>query len=193
MQSYSSDSLISLFSESQARLGDISSTSPGSLYNQRLAIILGILTLLSAFAVFASCRVIPVIFRRLHKDPLKSRVYKAFYDGHFFTWWAFITIAILHIMTAFFHTGFPKSGDPDAPVHWWILGFAFSSLIFFSLVIFSCRLLNPFWNFFTGKSPLENKWIKWVYSHHGFWWWPWIFSFVAHIAIAYAHTGIWPK
>jgi hypothetical protein len=178
---------------SQAKLSELSSTSPGSLYNQRLAIILGILTLISALAVFASCRVFPVLLHRLHKDPMKSTVYKAFYDGHFYSWWVFITLAILHIMTAFFHTGFPKAGDTDAAVHWWILGFAFSSLIFFSLVIFSCRLLNPFWNFFTGKSPLENKGIKWVYTQHGFWWWPWILSFLAHVAVAYAHTGIWPK
>jgi hypothetical protein len=164
-----------------------------ALNNEHTAIILGYLTLLSAIMLLASCRVIPSILHRFHQDPMKSRFYRAFNKWHNYYWWIFGITLILHFMTAFFHTSFPVSSDPEAPVHWVILALGFSSLLFFIMVLFSCRIITTFWDYFAGKSPMGNSFVKWFYSRHGLWWWLFILSFVAHVAVAYAHTGIWPS
>jgi hypothetical protein len=171
----------------------ISTVSPGALYNERLAIVLGFVTLAAAVGVMASCRLVPFVLCALHKDPSQSRFYQRLSRWHAYFWWIFIMVAVLHIFTAFFHTGFPKSGDSDAGVHWVILGLAFTSLVFFPLVLSTCRIVIPFWNVIGGKSPLGNRFYKWFYTRHGLWWWPWALAFLGHVAVAYAHTGIWPR
>ena len=175
------------------RMSVISATASSALYGERLAIILGYLTLLSAIAILASCRLIPAIFLRFHKDPMQSRFYQTFTKGHYYYWWIFGLTLLLHVPSAFFHTGIPVAGDPDAGIHWVILALALISVLSFILVLFSCRFIITFWEYFAGKNPIKNRFVKWIYSQHSIWWWFFAVSFLSHVAVAYAHAGIWPS
>lgn len=181
------------FSRAVFKTSVVGVSGASALYAERTAIILGFFTLISAIALLASCRVVPSILQRLHKDPMQSRFYKVFNKGHYYYWWFFGITLVLHFATAFFHTGFPVPGDPDASIHWIILALGFTSFLFFLLVIFSCRILITFWNFIAGRSPIENRFNKWIYSRHGLWWWLFALSILTHVIVAYAHAGIWPK
>jgi hypothetical protein len=168
-------------------------TSAAGLYNERLAIVLGFITLLLALAVLASCRVVPIVMNILHKDPMQSHFYQTFYKWHAYLWWVFGTMLLLHLSTAFIHTGFPVPGDPDAPIHWVILGAALGSLLFFFIVLASCRSIVTFINVLAGKNPLQNRFFKWFYARHGLYWWLFALIFLVHISAAGIHTGVWPR
>ena len=166
---------------------------PLGIYNQRLAIVLGFITLASGMAVVLTCRSFFQILPRVGiKNPLKNAVYNKAYSFHAYFWWIFIMGLILHLMTALFHTGLPAAGDPDAPVHWVILGLAAGSVLLLTPVLLSCRSIATFFNFVNGKSPLNNNTYGWLFRRHGLFWWPFIVCVSAHFLVAYIHTGIWP-
>jgi cytochrome b561 len=118
--------------------------SSSALVNERLAVVLGMLTLLAAVAILASCRLVPSIMKRLHKEPLQSPFYRSIYGLHSYFWWAFIVLLALHFLAAFMHSGFPVSGDPDAPIHWAVLSLALIAFLSFLMVLFSCRIIFSF-------------------------------------------------
>ena len=90
-----------------------------SQYNERLAIALGLITLLFALATFATCRTCLALLGRLGwKNPTGSRAYRAFYRYHGYYWWGFWFVFLLHALVGTMHgLSVPESVDPDAYLH----------------------------------------------------------------------------
>ena len=98
-------------------------SASAAVYGERTAIVLGFATLVLALAAFASCRTFASVLTRLGaKDPARNKAYRAFNRYHLYYWWFFGVAVLAHVMMATFHTGLPKAGDPDAGIHWVILG-----------------------------------------------------------------------
>ena len=167
--------------------------SGAGLYAERLTVVLGFVTLLSALATFASCRSCLSFLGRFGlKSPMEVGWYRLFYKYHAYYWWVFLFALVLHFMTAIMHTAIPSAGDPEATIHWLILSFALGSFVFIGAVLVSCRSLVGFLNLFTGKSPLNSKAYQTFYRYHSYYWLILILSIAGHFASAYVHIGIWP-
>jgi len=163
------------------------------IYNERLTVILGFVTLAAALATFVSCRSCLSFLGRLGwKIPTESGPYRAFYKYHGYYWWVFILGLTLHFLAAVMHTAIPAPGDPDAPIHWAILGFALGAAVMTGAVLSSCRSLNSLVNTFTGKAPTSNKRYFSFYRYHSYYWLILILALAGHFAASYIHIGVWP-
>jgi hypothetical protein len=100
---------------------------------------------------------------------------------------------VLHVATAFFHTGFPKSDDPDAGIHWWILGLGFSSVLLVPATMLSCRSVASAIEFFSEHNPLTWKIYRGFYRFHSYYWWPLAALVIAHFLVAGSHINFWPS
>ncbi len=163
------------------------------LNEERLAVALGFVTLVSALATFASCRTCLSFLARLGlKDLMENKWYRAFYRYHGYYWWTFLFALVLHLLTTIMHTGLPTPGDPDAAIHWVILSFAFGALVMVVAVFSSCRSLVGLANLFAEKGPLSNTGFRSFYRFHSFYWLVLILFVVGHFASSYVHIGFWP-
>jgi hypothetical protein len=81
-------------------------TGATDIYDERIAIILGFLTLLTLLGVFFS---------------IPGKAYSKFPQYHSFFRFSFLALLLVHLVTAILHTGLPQFGDSDAPVHLSIL------------------------------------------------------------------------
>jgi cytochrome b561 len=163
------------------------------IYNERLAIALGLLTLVFALAILASCRSFAFLLNRFGvKDYTNNKPYQSFYKFHSYYWWIFWLAFVLHLMTAVTHTELPAVGDPDAGIHWLILGFGAAALVSMLIVSLSCRSIIAFSNIFTEKSLLKFKIYNSFYRYHSYYWFVFILLIAGHFTSAYIHAGIWP-
>src|SRR5512136_2264498 len=95
------------------------SAGTNAVYNERVAIILGLTALFLALLAFVSCRTCLAWLSRLGwKHALDNRVYRQFYRFHAYYWWFLGVALVTHIFLAVIHTGLPQAGDPDAYLHW---------------------------------------------------------------------------
>lgn len=166
-------------------------TNPPWIYDERIAIILGWITLALALAIFFSCRIfLGFMNRRGWQTISQSRPYQKFNSFHAIYWWAFSIILFVHLLTAFGHVGIPQIADSDSPIHWTILLTGLVGSFIVGLIYFSCRSVNSFLSFFTSKGPLQ-LYPSFFKSHSPMWL---MFSVViaVHIAVAFHHAGIWP-
>ncbi len=163
------------------------------LFDQRLAVVLGFITLGSAIATFLSCRSCLSFLGKLGvKHVMENKTYKKFYQFHGYYWSAFLLALSAHLIAAFIHTGLPARGDPDAGMHWIILSFGFSAFIFTGTVLTSCRSMVSFIkNIFT-RNPLNNGGFGSFYHFHSLYWWALIALVAGHFTAAYLHIGFWP-
>jgi hypothetical protein len=169
-------------------------TPAQSLYNERLAIVLGLITLVAGIGVFASCRTcISLLTRFGIAKPLESPFFRRLYSWHPYFWWAFWMGLILHISTALFHTGFPVNGDPDASIHWWILGLGLGSLLLVPGTLLSCRVIASAVEFFTQKNPISWGLYRGFYRLHSYYWLPLALVVFAHFIVAGNHVNFWPS
>lgn len=162
-----------------------------ALFNERMAIVLGFITLAAGLAVVATCRSFIVLLTRVGIKPLASSAYRAVYGWHFYYWWIFALALVLHVMTAVTHA--TVSDRLDAVFHWWILGLGLTSLAFLFPVQLSCRSTATFLNASSGSLPTQNRFYDWFYRRHGALWWPLAFFTLVHIGVAAWHTGWWPS
>ncbi len=164
-----------------------------AVYDERIAIVLGYLTLISGLAVFISCRTCVSWLRHLGmKDPTTTRGYAGFYRFHLYYWWAFGVLLLIHLMMAILHTGLPQAGDPDASVHWIILGMGLFSAIAALMVFSSCRVLPRLITIATSRNPFQNIHFKTFFQNHSYFWVPLVLLAGVHIAFGFQHAGIWP-
>jgi hypothetical protein len=162
--------------------------------NERLAIILGLLSLSCAVAVFASCRTCRSLISRLGiEDPGRFKGYSLFYQNHIYYWWAFGVLLVAHFMVAVLHTGLPQAGDPDANSHWLILGLGIVSAISAFSLFSSCRVLPRLVRMATPKKPLDNLFYRSFNQYHNYYWIVVACLAVAHFIAGFAHSGIWPS
>lgn len=164
------------------------------LYGERLAVALGYITLTLALATFVSCRSCVSLLGHLGmRNSIEVRWYRAFYKYHGYYWPLFLFTLTLHLMTALVHTEIPTTTDPDALIHWVILSFAFSSLVFLGAVLSSCRSLVSTMSLFMEKGPMTNRVFRNYYGYHSGYWLVFILAVSGHVSSAYIHTGIWPS
>jgi hypothetical protein len=172
-------------------LFDISSQP--AVYNERIAIILGLVTLVLALAIFASCRTFVSLLQRLGlENPSQNKFYQGFYKYHLYYWWGFGVSLLAHVMMVTLHTGLPRSGDPDAGVHWVILILGLASAVSGVVLFFSCRILPRLLAPKTPRLSLSNKAYKTFFTYHTYHWWTFALFVAAHFIISYIHAGVWP-
>jgi hypothetical protein len=162
------------------------------LYGEKLAVALGFLTLVSAIVTFTSCRSFLRLFKFLHlPDPMDVKIFRPFYKYHAY-YWVFLLALFLHLVTALIHVELPTPGDPDALIHWVILGFAFGALVSLVMVLVSCRSFTGLIGFFLGKNPLTINYYSGFYRYHSLYWWLFVIAVVGHLSASYVHIGFWP-
>ena len=165
------------------------------IYYERIAVVLGFVTLVAALATFASCRsFINLISRYTRKNLLENRAYQSFYKYHTYYWWSLFVILIIHMMSAGIHTYLlPAPDDPDALAHWLILGFAFAILATISIQFASCRSFASLVEFITQSNPVKFRVYKGFYRFHAYYWWLFLSAVAGHIIASSIHTRIWPS
>jgi hypothetical protein len=167
-------------------------SGPG-LYGERLVIILGFVTLLSAIATFATCRSCLSFLSRFGlKNPMGMRWYQPFYKYHGYFWWIFLMGLFLHFLTAIMHTSIPAVSDPDGQIHWIILSLGFASAVMVASILASCRSLVGLLDLFREKHLLSNKKYLPFYRFHSYYWLILIVLTAGHFTSSYIHAGIWP-
>jgi hypothetical protein len=164
------------------------------VYNERLAIILGLITLACALAIFVSCRSCFSLFNRFGlKSIIGNRAYHTFYRYHWYYWWAFLFVFVLHAITGVMHSGLSSANDPDAFLHKYILWLGLAGFVAILVVIFSCRSLVSLADMFRDKPGLTNNGYRIFYGRHAFYWILFFLLTAAHFAVGYIHAGIWPQ
>jgi hypothetical protein len=174
----------------QQLTAQISSTA--AIYNERIAIILGLVTVLAALATFGSCRILLFIFKFFKASSVENRAYQLFSSYHSYYWFIFGVALMSHLMMAVFHTGLPKTGDPDGGVHWAILILGFCGMLSAAILFTTCkispRLIAPS----VPRLSLKSQAYRAFYKYHSYYWLAFTLLIAGHFVISYLHAGIWP-
>lgn len=163
-------------------------------YNERLAILLGLITVAFAVAVFVSCRTCVVLLERLGlKNPTANKGYQVFYRYHGYYWWGFWFVLLLHALVGLMH-GFsvPESIDPDAYLHVPILWLGVAAVGAALVMVSSCRSPLAFLNQFRGNPGPGGRVYRLFFQYHTYYWLVLALAVAAHFALGYYHAGIWP-
>lgn len=172
------------------RLFDVANVD---IYNERIAIILGLLALVLALAIFASCRVFITILARFGINNIaQNRAYQSFNHYHLLYWGLFGAALVSHLTMSILHTGLPQSGDADAGTHWMILSFGASGFIIAMLAFGSCRVAPRILTSGKPQNLINRSSYKSYFRYHAFFWLVLAITIGVHIAIAFGHAGIWP-
>jgi hypothetical protein len=162
--------------------------------NERIAIILGLITLALALTVLASCRICLSGLKRIGLGrALESQAYQGFYRFHSYYWWLFGVFLVGHLAQAFIHTGLPQAGDPDASVHWIILGLGLGGLLAAGTIFFSCRLFFRLSKMLSMLQKFNSQAFLAFHKPHTFYWLIFLLLVGAHFAEGFRHAGIWPS
>jgi hypothetical protein len=165
-----------------------------AVYNERLAIVFGFITLAFGLNAFLSCRVCISWLKRLGlKNPTQIKGYSSFYKYHLYYWWAFGVSILAHLMVATLHTGLPEAGDPDAGVHWIILGLGLFSGVAAIALFFSCRVIPRLVAMAVRINPFNNSFYRAYNKYHVYYWLVLAGLVAAHFIAGYSHSGIWPE
>jgi hypothetical protein len=162
-------------------------------YSERLAVILGIITLFTALAIFFSCRICIKILNKIGlKKMVAHKIYRSFLKYHPYYWWAFWLIFVIHLLAAIMHLGFNTAGDPDAYLHKYSVIFGISAMLSILLVSFSCYGITALVRLFSDRRPVDFKFIGAVYKYHAYYWMIFLLLIAAHFIAGYLHSGWWP-
>jgi hypothetical protein len=168
--------------------------NPVAVYNERLAIILGIVTLVLAIATLASCRSCLLWLNRFgFSGFVKSRPYQNFYKIHTYVWWAFSFFIAMHLMVGGMHATYSVvPGDSDAYVHWQIIFSGLGGFVLILIVLSSCRAFAHTLDFLMNRPSLKNSAYLLFYRYHSYYWWIFFLVVIGHFILGYLHAGIWP-
>jgi len=165
----------------------------GGGYDERVAIILGFLTLLFMLIVLVSCRSFMSLLSRLHLEKfLGSKAYQSFYRYHATYWWLFGVLLLAHIMIAVMHTGLPQAGDPDASIHWAILLLGLGGAMTAVTILASCRIVPRLLAPVTPSKPFSNAAFRAFFGYHAYYWGLAILLVAVHFVLGYIHASVWP-
>lgn len=165
-----------------------------SIYNERISIVLGFLTLFALMAVFFSCRTCVSVPKRLKLvNLMNSRAYRKFYQYHSYYWWVFEVLLVAHFMMVVMHVGMQRAGDTDPLIYWFILLLGLSTALATAALLFSCRIMPRLITAATAKKPLTYRSFNTFFQRHGYYWWLVLLLALAHFTVGYVHIGIWPK
>jgi hypothetical protein len=164
------------------------------LYSERVTVVLGYITLVSAIATFGTCRTGVSLFGRLGlKKATDAGWYRQLFKLHGFYWWGLVMGSILHLMSALMHTGIPSAADPDGSIHRIILATGGASLILAGVVLSSCRSLVNLVSLFKETSPLDDRGFRSFYRYHAFFWVGMSLLVAGHFAAVVSHIQFWPQ
>jgi hypothetical protein len=193
MSAQNSDSLI----EDKKRINTMNillqPSDATAIYNERLAIVFGLITLVLAAAAFLSCRTcVKWLNHPGFKNIPENKIYASFYQYHLYYWWAFGVALVAHLMVAVIHTGLPQADDPDAGIHWVILGFGLLSALTALTLFLSCRVLSKLLAMAGRKKLTDTMAFRAFYQSHAYFWGVLAILAAAHFGFAFNHAGIWP-
>jgi cytochrome b561 len=164
------------------------------VYNERLAAVLGLVTLIFALAVFFSCRACLALLNKIGlKKLVASKGYQTFLKFHTYYWWMFWLIFIIHLLAAIMHLGFKNSSDPDAYLHVYSVIFGVAAVLSLLVISFSSRGIATLVRLFSERRPTDFKSIGAVYKFHAFYWWIFLAAVTAHFLVGFLHSGLWPS
>jgi hypothetical protein len=167
--------------------------SSGFIY-ERIAIILGLITLILALASLASCRSCLSWLNYLGvNNLLKNKGYLAFYKYHSIFWWLFGVALASHIFMAIGHTGLPQAGDPDAGSHWLILIPGFFGALFSLSIFSSCRIFPKLITPGSTGQTLSNTFYRVFFKYHVYYWLAFGLLIIFHFFSGFSHSGLWPS
>jgi len=167
-------------------------SGPAAAYAERIAIVLGVITLVTGLTAFFSCRTFVGLLARVNVRPTKSPVFQAFYQRHLYYWWAFGVAVVSHFLMAVLHTGLPQRGDPDAGVHWVILGIGFAGAVASAALFSSCRVYPRLVGRALKGFNTAGKAYRSLFKYHSYYWWVFAALVGVHFAVGFIHAGIWP-
>ena len=165
-----------------------------SIYNERLAIVLGILTLVLALATFASCRSCMVFLNRFGLGSFTRRKgYQTFYKTHAYLWWTLWFVLAMHVMVGVMHAASSIPGDSDAYVHWRVIWSGLGGLVLVGgFVLTSCRSFTHALDFTINRSSLKNRVYRVFNRYHSYYWLIFLLIAAGHFVLGYLHAGVWP-
>jgi cytochrome b561 len=164
------------------------------VYNERLAAVLGLITLISALAVFFSCRTCLSVLTKIGlKRFVSGKGYRTFLKYHTYYWWFFWLIFVIHLLAAIMHLGFKNTSDPDAYLHVYSVIFGAAGLVALVVVSFSCRAIFGLTRLFSDRKPTDFKSIAGVYKYHAYYWLIFFLVIAVHFLVGFLHSGLWPS
>ena len=162
------------------------------LYGERLAVVLGFITLALFTGMAVTCRSFIPFSNKIGLGSItRSKVYRSLFRFHSFFWFGFGVILFLHGLTGFMHTEIPQAGDPDAPVHLAILVFATGLFLSVGLTFSNCRAFSGMLRFFRGGDILTGIYGR-FYRLHSYFWVLLLVALAGHLTASYLHIGFWP-
>ncbi len=160
---------------------------------ERVSVALGFLTLAAALSTFATCRSC-ISFLKWFRvpDPLSNPRYRSFYRYHKYFWWSFLVLLPVHLGVAFGHTGIPKAGDPDSPIHWTILTLGMLATVTTGVNLSSCRISTGFFVRNLKKNGVSQSGYLHFNKYHSYFWGLFLAVLIVHLFFAHRHVGFWP-
>jgi hypothetical protein len=162
------------------------------VYNERLSIILGFITLAFLLANLFSCRsFLSFLDRAGVKNPSGNPVYSSFFKYHSLYWWGLMFSLVIHFLVGVMHLSYTDPADPDNYLHIYVFLAGGAAFVVTLGVYASCRSFASLLKLITGKNPLSGNLFNSLYRFHGYYWITLVAIVIVHFIFAYLHTGIW--
>jgi len=161
---------------------------------ERVAITLGLITLILALLAFSSSRSFASLFRHAGMNLLDNRIYKGYYRYHAIFWSIFAFMLFIHISMGSIHIVLNSfTNDPDAYLHRYVLAAGLTGLLLVGAIVTSCRSLLGFLSILYLKNPLSIAQFQRYYKLHSYFWLMFLVPIIIHYWFSYLHAGgFWP-
>jgi hypothetical protein len=160
---------------------------------ERAAVVLGFLTLTAALAVFASCKTIPSLLKRLGmKDPASSETFQSFYFLHGFFWQAFVLLLVIHLSLGLVYVITAGSGSPEFHQHLVIISFGFATALSYGVIFASCRITNKYFSSSLKSGSFAGRGYQVLYALHSYYWLVFFALIATHFSFVYSAVRFWP-
>jgi cytochrome b561 len=176
---------------------DFISTGPIAVslivYNERLTVLLGLVTLILALAVFLSCRTgLSILNKTGLKKLTSSKGYQTFLKYHTYYWWSFWLVFVIHLLAAIMHLGFKNTDDPDAYLHIYSVIFGAAAAAALLIISVSCRGISGFVRLFSERKVNDIKSLSRLFKFHAYYWLIFLVVIAVHFLIGFIYNGFWP-
>jgi hypothetical protein len=160
---------------------------------ERAAVTLGYLTLAAALSVFASCRTIPALFKRLGmKNPMSGERFQAFYFLHPFFWRAFLLLLIVHLSLGLTHFSMIMNVAAEIHTHLVIISFGLGTALSYGVMFLSCRISNGFFSRSLKPGSLSARSYQVFNALHSYYWLLVLALIATHVYFGHSDAGFWP-
>jgi hypothetical protein len=165
--------------------------SQPAVYNERVAIVLGLTTLFFALAAFLSCRSFISLMNRAGFNPARSHGFMTFFRYHTYYWWLFGAFLLAHVMIGTFHTA-SQFGGADAVSHGIIVGLGLFGAVSGVALFSSCRIYPRLMAHTLSRQSFASRTYQVFFSRHSYYWAAFALLIAGHFLAGFLHAGIWP-